>query len=402
MVALLAGDGKSTATPAKRTAEWWVETHDHPSELAARMTMWDDLAWNAIEPNPFYEASMLLPAMERFSDEQVTVALVFRSGARPNDPAELCGLFPFVTERHGMLRVRHLWKHAYCFLCTPLLRQGVAVEALRTLWNWLEQDRSGPSVWELPHVTADGPFQQALVDVALERKAVTFISHQYNRALLRPLENAEAYCAAHMTCHNRQELRRQRRRLNERGRVEVRVSAPTDDFSVWTEQFLTLEAAGWKGQEHSALAAAEADAAYFRKIVANAATKNQVGFLGLFLDDRPIALKVNFLSGSGSFAFKIAFDESLAKCSPGVQLELENIDWVHHQRGVQWMDSCAKPGHFMISRLWGQQRTIQHLILSTGRRWGDLAVAFMPAVRALRSLVRRQSRSTSPVTTGTP
>ncbi len=389
MVALLAGDGKSTAAPVKRDAEWWVEVHDQPSELAARVAMWDDLAWNAIEPNPFYESSMLLPAMERFHEDTVSVALVYRSGARPKDPAELCGLFPFVIQRHGGLKVRSLWKHSYCFLCTPLVRQGVAVDTLRTIWNWLEKDRQGPAVWEMPHVAADGPFQQALVDVTLERKALTYVAHQYNRALLRPRENAEAYCAAHMTCHNRQELRRQRRRLSERGRVEVRTSTPTQDMGVWADQFLALEAGGWKGKEQSALAAAEADATYFRLIVAHAAVKNQVGFLGLFLDDRPIALKVNFLSGAGSFSFKIAFDESLSKFSPGVQLELENIDWVHQQRGVEWMDSCAKPDHFMIGRLWGQQRTIQHLVLSTGRRWGDLGVASMPAIRALRRLFRR-------------
>ncbi len=402
MVALLAGDGKSTAAPVKRDAEWWVETLDQPGELSARTAMWDDLAWNAIEPNPFYQPAMLIPAMERFRDDKVSVAMVYRSGARPNDPAELCGMFPFVIERRGLLRVRTLWKHMYCFLCTPLIRQGVAVETLRTLWNWLEQDRQGPAVWELPHVAADGPFQQALIDVSLERHALTFIAHQYNRALLRPLESAEAYCASHMTCHNRQELRRQRRRLGEQGKLEVRSSVPTDDIGVWIDQFLALESAGWKGREETALAAAEADATYFRQIVTNAATRNQVGFLGLFLDDRPVALKVNFLSGAGSFAFKIAFDESIAKFSPGVQLELENIDWVHRQRGVQWMDSCAKPGHFMIGRLWGQRRTIQRLILSTGRRWGDLVVGLMPAARALRSVLRRRPKPITPVTTGTP
>lgn len=388
MVALLTGDGKSTAPSTKRSAEWWVEVHDHPGELAARVAMWDDLAWNALEPNPFYESSMLLPALERFRDDQVSVALVFRSGARSQDPAELCGLFPFFTRRHRGLKLRSLWRHPYCFLCTPLVRQGVAVDTLRTLWNWLENDHQGPAVWEMPHITADGPFQQAIVDVSLERNAMTFVAHQYNRALLRPRETAEAYCAAFMTNHNRQELRRQRRRLSEQGRVEVRTSTP-QDWEAWVNRFLALEAAGWKGKEHSALAAAEADATYFRQIVTQSAAKNQVGFLGLFLDDRPIALKVNFLSGAGSFAFKIAFDETLAKYSPGVQLELENIDWVHQQRGVEWMDSCAKPDHFMIGRLWGQQRTIQHLILSTGRWWGDVAVAAIPASRVLRRLIHR-------------
>lgn len=394
MVALTLGDGTSTAAPVKRAAQWWVETVTSRAALAERVTAWDDLAWNSLEPNPFYEPAMFLPAWERFADDGPTeIALVYRNGVRPQDPPELCGFFPFARERRGPLTLRTLWKHIYCFLCTPLVRQGVAVETLRTLCDWLEQDRSGPAVWQLPHVTADGLFQQALVDITLERQTLSHVVHQYNRALLRPAETAEAYCAQTMTCHNRQELRRQRRRLGEQGTVTVRESQPNDDPTPWIEQFLALEAAGWKGREQSALAAAEADSAYFRQIVQCAAGRRQVGFLGLFLNDRPVALKVNFLSGEGSFAFKIAFDEAFAKFSPGVQLELENIDWVHRQPGVRWMDSCAKPGHFMIGRLWGQRRTIQRIWLSTGRRWGDLVVGCVPALQACRRLFR--SRTTS-------
>lgn len=408
MPALTLGDGRSTAAPAKRDARWWVEAVRDRATLADRLAAWDDLAWNAVEPNPFYESFLLLPALERFDAQgDVTVALVYRDGVRPQDPPELCGLFPLVTEWHGPLRVWTLWKHIYCFLGTPLVRQGVAVETLRTLWQWLENDAHGPAVWELPRVAADGLFQQALVDVMHERQAVAHIACQYNRAVLRPLETAEAYCSAHMTCHNRQELRRQRRRLGEQGSLTVRQSTLDEDLTPWVEQFLALEAAGWKGREQSALAASAADAQFFRRVVlgevphqssrhdsnsphSRHAPNSRVGFLGLFLDDRPIALKVNFVSGEGSFAFKIAFDEAFARFSPGVQLELENVDWVHQQRGVKWMDSCAKPDHFMIGRLWGHRRTIQDVFVSTGRRWGDLAVGLMPAAKALRSVLRRK------------
>ena len=39
--------------------------------------------------------------------------------------------------------------------------------------------------------------------------------------------------------------------------------------------------------------------------------------LGLFLDDRPIALKVNFVAGDGAFVFKTAYDEAFSRFSPG-------------------------------------------------------------------------------------
>jgi hypothetical protein len=111
--------------------------------------------------------------------------------------------------------------------------------------------------------------------------------------------------------------------------------------------------------------------------------------LGLFLEGRPIALKCNFLAPPGSFAFKIAFDENYARYSPGVHLEMANIEQVLAQPGLDWMDSCAIPDHFMINRLWTERRTVQTLLISTGRRFGDLAVSLIPLLRWLkRKLVR--------------
>jgi len=398
MVTLALGDGRSTAAPIRRAAEYWVEICDTPDAAAARQALWDDLARNAVEPNPFYESWMLLPAWRRLAgDAKVCLACVFRSGGKPQDVPELCGVVPLVRQRYGSWPVETWasWQHPYCFLCTPLLRSGVATEAARCLWSWMEQQTGGPALWTLPHITAAGAFHQALIDVVNERAAGMYIAHQYNRALLVPADSAEAYCESAMTCHNRQELRRQRRRLGERGRLEVRRSTRSEPIEPWIEQFLALEAAGWKGREQSALAADEADAAYFHDIALAAADRNQLTFLGLFLDDRPIALKVNLVSGGGSFAFKIAFDEAFAKFSPGVQLELENIDWVHQQPDLKWMDSCAKPGHFMIGRLWRERRTIQRLVVSTGSLGGNLLVGLLPVARAVTSLFKPSAPSTS-------
>jgi CelD/BcsL family acetyltransferase involved in cellulose biosynthesis len=391
MVTLALGDGRSTVPPVRRPADFWVEVCDTADAAEAHQAAWEDLAWHAIEPNPFYEPWMLLPAWRTLAGTQsVQLACVFRNGARPRDPAELCGLVPLVRERYGKwpMQAWRSWQHQYCFLCTPLLRQGVAVESLRALWNWTDSVPNGPSLWELPHIAGGGLFHQALIEVANERGATLPIVHQFNRALLTPAESAEAYCNATMTCHNRQDVRRKWRRLNEQGRVEFRSSSPGEPMEGWIDQFLALEAAGWKGLEQSALALAETDATYFRTIVTAAAERNQVVFLGLFLDDKVVALKVNFLAGDGSFAFKIAFDEAFAKCSPGVQLELENIDWVHKQPRLKWMDSCAKPGHFMISRLWRERRTIKRIVLSTGSCRGDLMVGLIPLARALKSLFK--------------
>ena len=62
------------------------------------------------------------------------------------------------------------------------------------------------------------------------------------------------------------------------------------------------------------------------------AAQGRLWMLGLALDGKWIALKCNFLAGSGGYAFKIAYDEKLSRFSPGVLLELETLSRLHARR----------------------------------------------------------------------
>ena len=66
---------------------------------------------------------------------------------------------------------------------------------------------------------------------------------------------------------------------------------------------------------------------------------------------------VNFLTPPGSFSFKTVFDESYARFSPGVLIQLENFNILHDPR-IDWMDSCAVEDHPMIDSLWTERRTV--------------------------------------------
>ena len=100
---------------------------------------------------------------------------------------------------------------------------------------------------------------------------------------------------------------------------------------------------------------------------------------GLFLDGRPIALKCNYLTGNGGFTYKITYDEAFARFSPGVLLELDNIEEMHRRPGPQWLDSCAVPDHFMMNRLWTERRVLQSLTLATSRWVGNAVVGALLA-----------------------
>src|SRR3546814_16764560 len=58
------------------------------------------------------------------------------------------------------------------------------------------------------------------------------------------------------------------------------------------------------------------------------------------------------------FSFKIAFDETMSRFSPGVLIEIDNLRRVLNRDDLDWMDSCAAADHPMIDSLWGERRQI--------------------------------------------
>ncbi|HEX8090850.1 MAG TPA: GNAT family N-acetyltransferase [Blastocatellia bacterium] len=353
---------------------------------------WEELARSVLEPNPFYEAWMLIPAL-RLLGEGKSLQLVFvlaENKAQPGGPPVLCGVFPLERKPRykGLpVPVLSLWKHLYCFLCTPLVRADRARECLSAFFDWLASDSQSPLA-EFNYVSGEGPFHQALVDCLNERLSLSFVSDLYNRALFKPRASADHYLQAAMSREHRKDVRRRARRFSEEGRVEFVALERERDVDSWLAEFVQLEFKGWKREHGGAIGSREGYQDYFTAVAKEAFRRGRLMMLGLRLDGQPVALKCNFLAGGGAFAFKIAYDEGYSRFSPGFLLELENVNRLHARSEVEWMDSCAVPVHFMINRLWLDRRTIQTLLVSTGKWPGDLAVSLMPLIRWLNRKVR--------------
>ncbi|MGC3966344.1 MAG: GNAT family N-acetyltransferase [Pirellulales bacterium] len=187
----------------------------------------------------------------------------------------------------------------------------------------------------------------------------------------------------------RQGIQRTERRLAESGKLAARWLSADDDLAAWTQDFLRLEASGWKGFEHTALASTASQALFFRELTKQGVAAGSVQLGRLDFNEQPIAMICNLLARDGGYSFKIAYDEKFAEHSPGLLLELALIRELH-ERGTQWMDSCASADHPMINHLWPERTLRQSLVTATGRRGGDLAVSLMPALRWLKNVRKRR------------
>jgi CelD/BcsL family acetyltransferase involved in cellulose biosynthesis len=313
---------------------------------------WKALARRCAEPNPFFEAWFTLPSFEQFADSDAFKIAAFWVGGR------LAGIMPLEQSSnyygHSLPHVG-TWLHAHSFCGAPLVARGYEEGFWRALFDCLDAV-PGPSLFlHLPALPENGALDRALVRVLDETSRASAIVERKERAMLASDLTPEDYLAQSMTKKRRKELRRQKKRLSEMGELTFERLEGTECIEPWIEQFLTLEAAGWKGEAGSALKANDTTYAFFADTMYACAHSGKLERLAFRLDGKPIAMLANFISAPGSFSFKTAFDEDYSRFSPGLLLQIENLDMLA-RKDIAWTDSCAVQGHSMIERVWTEKR----------------------------------------------
>jgi hypothetical protein len=144
---------------------------------------------------------------------------------------------------------------------------------------------------------------------------------------------------------------------------------------------VALEAAGWKGRERVAAASEPHVEAYVRRLLAEAHAAGRLDMRRLELAGRTISMIAHIESGASAISFKIAYDEDYARYSPGVLLQM---DYLERGLTLDWVDSCATPGHPMFDTLWLERRPIVTLMVPFNRATARLVCAAEDAVRSGR------------------
>ncbi len=377
---------KEPATKASSVTVRLLDARELPEHLEA----WDALSGKAVVPNPFYEPWNLLPAMQYLVEkEHVVFLLVF--GPRAKGGSEpLWGFFPLEIQPkclHLPIRALAFWQHRYCFLTTPLVDAAHIWEVLDAFWRWVEANPLSCCILDTNWLSADGPFRDIWTDFAIGRTA--FMLLDFPRAFLKPEETPDLYLARSVSKSGRDLLARKKRRLEKIGKLEYRQEENVSGPEHPVDDFLKLEASGWKGQtDGGAFAKFEPDTRYLRRIVDEGFRHNRLSVVSLILDGKPIAMRLNMRSGPGSFSFKIAYDENYAKYSPGQLLEVEYLRSVFEDATTQWVDSCTTPRHPLHDRLWSDRKMIRRTLFSNGSSKGDFLISAIPLLRFLKQCVR--------------
>jgi CelD/BcsL family acetyltransferase involved in cellulose biosynthesis len=337
---------------------------------------WRALAAEASEPNPFFEPEYVLSAAERLGGRHLGVAAV-------EGPGGWSACVPVHRPRRwhrvpfGCVAT---WQHKYCFLGTPLVRPGVEEAAVTALIRELTR-RPRIAFVGFDLLADEGPVREALRRAIAGEGGGEVLVSGYERAVLRRGDNGSG--PGGVKGKHRRELDRKRRRLeDELGRPLQTIDRAGDEGAV--DDFLELEASGWKGRGGTAVASHQADAEFFRAVCRAFRRLGRLRLLSLQTADRRVAMACNVTAQEGVFCLKIAFDERWRRFSPGAQLVVDHVAWLERERGVAWMDSCVQPENELVNRLWPDRRRIVTLAVPAGSASGRLARAAIAGAVRLR------------------
>lgn len=324
----------------------------------------DFLSNRAMEPNVFFSGRFLAPAMPRLEDRQVNFAII-RDQNEHRSRMRL--LMPFSVDKPGFAvgpSIIRGWANSFGPLGTPLVDAEDAAETLDNLFEGLiTPDLGLPGTLVLPDVRLNGIFVRMAKAVALGRNLPLTIANPYERPMLQSDDDAVVYLGRTVSSSHLREMRRQWRLLEELGTVVHTVARQPREIHMRFEEFLALEAGGWKGKRRSALVTDRYHTAFAREAVSNLAEVDAVRIHTIDLKGRAIASIVVLMMGGEAYTWKTAYDESYSRYSPGKLLMSELTEWHLDDANVVRSDSCAVSDHPIMSRFWQEREEMGTLVI---------------------------------------
>lgn len=367
------------------------------TQLDAIIGDWRELAARTLVPNAFYEPAFALAAAPAFGYR--AGALLVWSGSLPR---KLLGLFPaqIVKRRYGLkLPLLVGWTHPYAPLGTPLVDREAAEPVIAAWLAHLAENTALPGLVLLPFMPAQGPFAAALDAILRRTQMPSSEFNAHTRALLKPGADAARsnYLEHALGRRKYRELRRTVHRLGEAGSLSYTTVTEPDAVAGALDDFLALEAAGWKGEAGTAAACDETILDFIKSAVAGLAGENKVAIDRLVLDGRPAAAGITLRSGDTAWFWKIAYDEALARYSPGVAVISLVTERLAADTTIVCADSCATADHAVINRTWSERLALHDLLIAArpqahfarAVRLERLRHKTIASAKQLRGLLRR-------------
>ncbi|MFC4172929.1 GNAT family N-acetyltransferase [Microvirga sp. GCM10011540] len=341
---------------------------------------WNDLVARAAVPNVSMHPAVALAA--QMANKPVHVILAWRS-CTADQPPQLVGAWVMTVGRLSSklpLRVLISPVDSQMVLSTPVIDAEFISEAIAAMLDAVAASPDLPKILRANEFTADGPVGRALEEILEDRNAPAIVQRRLNRPKLQSALDGTSYLKNSLSAQRRSELRRYRRRLSEQGKLEVVCHRAPEEVRRAFEEFLVLEASGWKGRHGSALSQrSQATATFTRSMIDGLARHGLAHVVALRLNGRMVAAQIILRCGRAAFTCKTAYDESLRSHAPGLVLMEDVTTTLLKDPDLDYADSSTNQSADRIRSLadfWTERLDVANLLIDV-RKGGTLCFSLL-------------------------
>ena len=368
-----------------------VEIADGP-RFVAESAAWTNLLGRADTPNVFMDPALLRAAADTNPRICYRVLMTWK---QTGSHRRLVGAWAFAvgTARHSPLPIRVINApfHFQSHLATPVVDRDCPEAALEAMLDCIADDPELPKIAAFDMMSTGGPTYAALERVLARRGGSACVFEQSNRPRLESNLDGKAYLEKSLSSSTRKKLRQHRRRLAEKGKLEIVAASEPQAVRNALEEFLTMEAAGWKGAQGTALLSNDVDAAFIRSAIGGLVDRGCASIHSLNLDGKPISMQIVARAGSTAFTWKTTYDETFHEFSPGALLLEDYTAAFLADKSIAAVDSCSFDDTGLMSA-WSERQPIADLWIDV-RRGGSLGFNLVSGAqkhyRELRGAAKR-------------
>lgn len=299
--------------PRRAALPYRVEEVRGRAAFEALREEWNALAARGPVDLPMVRHEWISAWLEAFAPRESPLVLAARARS-----GELMGLAPFLVERRrGVVRLLAPANDHSCRFEWVLGED--ASGAVAALWAHL-RDRLRWDVLLLRDVPRDGPTSTLLEALA---RADRHLTGRWESLRTPRIALGGAPAEERTSAKFRANLRRRAKRLAEQGAAAVKRVDGADGLDGALDEFLAVEASGWKGAQGSAIALDPALVGFYRRVARDAAARGALALRLLLLDGRAVAAHLGIVHRGVYYLPKTGYDEGLASASPGQLLQRE-------------------------------------------------------------------------------
>jgi CelD/BcsL family acetyltransferase involved in cellulose biosynthesis len=320
----------SSQEGASNSSSLYVSEVKERAEFMRLAPEWDALV-RETRDEPFYRHEFIRTWVDNFAPRARLRMLLARDGG-----GELRAALPLLEERGRMMGapVRRLISTSNDHSCRFDLPARDGEAAGRVFFEHLTVDKS----WDMLCLT-DVPEEGNAWHLfrAAERAGYPVQAWESLRSPYITLPATAEGMQARLPSKFRANLRRRRRKLEEKGRVTVERVTGGLELQGRLEEGYALERSGWKGAGGTAISQSLKTWGFYSEL---ARTATYGGYLSLYfmrVDGEPVAFQYGFAYGDKYYLLKPAYSEAYAECSPG-QLLMDEVLQDCIRKGVREFD----------------------------------------------------------------